>query len=81
MTIAPNERTIFECSREGAPGWRLPDADRPEPSGEPELPSGLARKSPAELPGMSEIEVVRHYTRLSRRSYGIDLGFYPLGSS
>ena len=80
MTIAPNERTIFECSREGAPGWRLPDADRPEPSGEPEIPSGLARKSPAELPGMSEIEVVRHYTRLSRRSYGIDLGFYPLGS-
>ena len=80
FAAAPNEGTIFERSREGAPGWRLPDADRPEPLKEPEIPPHLARKSPAGLPGMSEIEVVRHYTRLSRRSYGIDLGFYPLGS-
>ncbi len=40
----------------------------------------LARKAPIGLPGLSEPETVRHYTRLSRQNYGIDLGFFPLGS-
>ena len=40
----------------------------------------LARKKPINLPGLSESETVRHYTRLSRQNYGIDLGFFPLGS-
>jgi len=41
---------------------------------------GLARGRPIGLPGLSEPETVRHYTRLSRQNYGIDLGFFPLGS-
>ena len=42
--------------------------------------AGLARTKPIGLPGLSEPETVRHYTRLSRQNYGIDLGFFPLGS-
>ncbi|MBA4047345.1 MAG: glycine dehydrogenase (aminomethyl-transferring), partial [Sphingomonas sp.] len=41
---------------------------------------GLARARAIGLPGLSEPETVRHYTRLSRQNYGIDLGFFPLGS-
>ncbi len=41
---------------------------------------GLRRKDPVGLPGLSEPQVVRHYTRLSQKNYGIDSGFYPLGS-
>ncbi|MBA3838080.1 MAG: glycine dehydrogenase (aminomethyl-transferring), partial [Zymomonas sp.] len=41
---------------------------------------GLARGRAIGLPGLSEPETVRHYTRLSRQNYGIDLGFFPLGS-
>ncbi len=42
--------------------------------------SGLARNKPIGLPGLSEPEAVRHYTRLSRQNYAIDLGLFPLGS-
>ena len=47
-----------------------------------EAPSlgGLERKQPADLPGLTEPQVMRHYTRLSRRNYGIDMGLFPLGS-
>jgi len=40
----------------------------------------LLRERPAELPELSELDVVRHFTELSRRNYGVDTGFYPLGS-
>jgi glycine dehydrogenase subunit 2 len=46
----------------------------------PDLPVPLLRTAPIGLPGLSEAETVRHYTRLSRQNYGIDLGFFPLGS-
>ena len=46
----------------------------------PVVPAGLLRAAPIGLPGLSEPETVRHYTRLSRQNYGIDLGFFPLGS-
>ena len=42
--------------------------------------AGLGRADPIGLPGLSEPETVRHYTRLSRQNYGIDLGIFPLGS-
>ncbi|WP_240309519.1 MULTISPECIES: aminomethyl-transferring glycine dehydrogenase subunit GcvPB [Sphingomonas] len=51
----------------------------PAPQGADRL-GGLARTAPIGLPGLSEPETVRHYTRLSRQNYGIDLGFFPLGS-
>jgi glycine dehydrogenase subunit 2 len=52
----------------------------PEGEGVHDHLGGLARRSPIGLPGLSEPETVRHYTRLSRQNYGIDLGFFPLGS-
>lgn len=78
MIIDSESRTIFERSRPGAPGYRFPDADLP--SGEVSIPLSLGRKTAAALPELSEIETVRHFTNLSRRNYGVDLGFYPLGS-
>jgi len=54
--------------------------DLPEPADKPDRLGGLARKGPIGLPGLSEPEVVRHYTRLSQKNYAIDAGFYPLGS-
>ncbi|MEK6815279.1 MAG: aminomethyl-transferring glycine dehydrogenase subunit GcvPB [Nitrospirota bacterium] len=71
--------TIFELSRPGRRAFRLPVLDVPEkPLGE--IFSGhLADDAPA-LPEVSEIDVVRHYTKLSTRSFGVDTGFYPLGS-
>ncbi len=44
------------------------------------LPGELTRKSPPDLPQMSELDVVRHFTKLSRRNFGVDSNFYPLGS-
>ncbi|MBB4266145.1 aminomethyl-transferring glycine dehydrogenase subunit GcvPB [Roseospira visakhapatnamensis] len=54
--------------------------DLPEPGDRPDRLGGLARSGPIGLPGLSEPEVVRHYTRLSQKNYAIDSGFYPLGS-
>jgi glycine dehydrogenase subunit 2 len=44
------------------------------------VPSALAREEPPNLPELSEPELIRHYTRLSQMSYGVDTGIYPLGS-
>ena len=46
----------------------------------PTIPGGLVRKQSARWPRLSEPEMVRHYTWLSKRNFGIDTGFYPLGS-
>ncbi|SFO96104.1 aminomethyl-transferring glycine dehydrogenase subunit GcvPB [Qipengyuania nanhaisediminis] len=54
--------------------------DLPEPSGATTRLGGMDRAEAIGLPGLSEPEAVRHYTRLSRQNYGIDLGFFPLGS-
>jgi glycine dehydrogenase subunit 2 len=54
--------------------------DLPEPEGKPDRLGGLQRTTPIGLPGLSEPETVRHYTRLSRNNYAIDIGLYPLGS-
>ena len=70
-----NEKTIFELSVPGRKGFQFPDADVPET----ELPAGLVRET-LPMPELSELDVVRHYTRLSRLNYSVDSGFYPLGS-
>jgi glycine dehydrogenase subunit 2 len=54
--------------------------DLPEPKGTPTRLGGLERKAPIGLAGLSEPETMRHYVRLSRKNYAIDLGLYPLGS-
>ncbi len=69
------ERLIFEIGDTTTTGV---DID-PAPTAASRLGS-LARSAPIGLPGLSEPETVRHYTRLSRQNYGIDLGFFPLGS-
>ncbi len=70
------EPLLFEIGRADVTGVDLPPVD-------PAVPSrlgGLARSEAIGLVGLTEPESVRHYTRLSRQNYGIDLGFFPLGS-
>src|SRR5690606_17241306 len=54
--------------------------DLPEPPAVASRLGGLERQGPIGLPGLSEPQVVRHFVRLSRRNYAIDMGMYPLGS-
>jgi len=70
------EPLLFEIGRADVTGVDLPAVD---PSA-PNRLGGLARSQPIGLVGLTEPETVRHYTRLSRQNYGIDLGFFPLGS-
>ena len=44
------------------------------------IPEGFIREEAAELPEVSELDIMRHYTALSNRNHGVDTGFYPLGS-
>lgn len=73
------DKLIFELSRPGRKGYSLP-ADNFGVKGMAEIPADLLRKNEAELPEVSELEVVRHYTNLSSKNFGVDTGFYPLGS-
>jgi glycine dehydrogenase subunit 2 len=70
-----SEPTLFEKSVPGRCAITLPELDVPEST----LPEELLRDEPA-LPELSQLDVVRHYQRLSQRSFGVDSGFYPLGS-
>jgi glycine dehydrogenase subunit 2 len=72
--------TIYERSVEGRRAATLPPAGVPEPALDELIPSNLLRKDPAELPEISEPEIVRHYNRISRRNFDLDTGPYPLGS-
>jgi len=71
---------IFELSRPGRVSYSLPELDVPETDVAAMLPRHLIRETPARLPEVSELQLVRHYTELSRRNHGVDNGFYPLGS-
>jgi len=71
---------IFEQSREGQQGVSLPAIDVPERPIEHLIPPQFIRQQPAELPQLSEVEVVRHFVALSAMNYHVDKGFYPLGS-
>ncbi|MBN2308126.1 MAG: aminomethyl-transferring glycine dehydrogenase subunit GcvPB [Candidatus Hydrogenedentes bacterium] len=67
---------IFEKSRPGRRAAQFDALDVPEAS----LPPALCRAEPAELPEVSELDVVRHFTQLSQQNFGVDSNFYPLGS-
>ena len=73
------DKLIFELSREGRKGYELPKnsfkADAVK-----SIPANLLRTEPLEMPEVSELDVVRHYTNLSTKNFGVDTGFYPLGS-
>jgi len=73
------EQLIFEKSRTGRCGVTFPETD-PCFSIDDVLPKNHQRQSDLPLPEVSENELMRHYTRLSQESYGVDNGFYPLGS-
>lgn len=70
---------IFEKSKPGHRGSWLPQVDVPLKNLNSLLPVGLERAE-VDLPEVAEVDIVRHYTALSRRNFGVDLGFYPLGS-
>ncbi len=72
------DKLIFDLSKAGRQGYSLP-ANRWEAS-LTELPSDLCRTEAPALPEVSELDVVRHYTNLSQMNFGVDSGFYPLGS-
>ena len=74
------ESLIFEKGATGRRAATMPAMDVPTEALENMIPVGLLREEPASLPEVSEIEVVRHYTHLSQRNFGVDTGFYPLGS-
>jgi glycine dehydrogenase subunit 2 len=75
-----SEGLIFERSSPGRRGYSLPACDVPEQDITTLVPAAYLRQSPAELPEVSEPDVVRHFTHLSKLNYSIDSGFYPLGS-
>ncbi|MFD1018723.1 aminomethyl-transferring glycine dehydrogenase subunit GcvPB [Thalassobacillus hwangdonensis] len=69
---------IFEHSQESRTGFSLPELDVPET--DLALEDKYVRKTEADLPEISELQIMRHYTALSKRNHGVDSGFYPLGS-
>jgi glycine dehydrogenase subunit 2 len=77
--VNQNEGLIFEKSSPGKGAWRLPPLDVPEVKPE-KLLGAAARADLGHMPEVSEIEIIRHFTRLSTWNYAIDLGMYPLGS-
>lgn len=70
------DKLIFELSKPERKGYTLPANPYPAM----ELPAGLSRAEKPALPELSEVDVVRHYTALSQMNFGVDTGFYPLGS-
>ncbi len=73
------DKVIFELSKEGRRGYTLPENKLKHYSIE-ELPGSLKREKELMLPEVSEFDVVRHYTNVSNKNFGVDTGFYPLGS-
>lgn len=80
ILMAKDYPIIFELSKSGRTGYSLPDLDVPEVNLAEELEADYIRQSDADLPEVSELQLMRHYTGLSKRNHGVDSGFYPLGS-
>jgi glycine dehydrogenase subunit 2 len=77
------EPLIFGASRPGRRDVRFPtasDAAREAAASQPDVPPEALRSAPAHLPEVSELDLLRHFNRLSHLNHAIDLGFYPLGS-
>jgi glycine dehydrogenase subunit 2 len=75
-----NERVVFEEGSEGRRGFDLPALDVPSKNVAGLIEPDLLRDSIRGMPQLSEVDVIRHFTRLSTWNYHIDLGLYPLGS-
>ena len=73
-------KTIFDLPETAKNEGLLPSLGTPARGVKTLIPESLLRKTPPRIPALSEPELVRHYTRLSKLNYGVDDGFYPLGS-
>ena len=74
------DKLVFELSSPGRVGFSLPESDVPVKPVAELVPKQFLRTTAPALPEVSEFDVVRHYSRLSRMNYGVDTHFYPLGS-
>ncbi|MDQ3881305.1 MAG: aminomethyl-transferring glycine dehydrogenase subunit GcvPB [Chloroflexota bacterium] len=75
-----NGTTIFELSRPGRRAWSLPEVGSGAAALDDLVPERHRRTEPPALPEVSELDLVRHFVRLSQLNHAIDVGFYPLGS-
>src|ERR1700736_5055963 len=78
--IVQNEPLIFERSSPGKSGYQLPPLDVPAVDPAEALGADNTRDQIQDFPEVSEVDTIRHFTRLSTYNYAIDLGLYPLGS-
>src|SRR2546423_815409 len=79
--ISPNEQLIFERSQPGRAGYSLPPLDVDETALDEIVPRKFQREDKlAGMPEVTEVDVIRHFTRISTWNYSIDQGMYPLGS-
>jgi glycine dehydrogenase subunit 2 len=78
--ITQNEPLLFEISSPGKKGYQLPELDVPAVDAAAALGAANVRDEIEGFPEVSEVEAIRHFTRLSTWNYAIDLGLYPLGS-
>ena len=77
--VNQNEDLIFQKSSPGKRAYKLPELDVPDVNASALL-GDLERKDLGHMPEVSEIEIIRHFTRISTWNYGVDTGMYPLGS-
>ncbi|MFQ5927249.1 MAG: aminomethyl-transferring glycine dehydrogenase subunit GcvPB, partial [Terriglobia bacterium] len=78
--VSQSEGLIFEKSSPGKHAYSLPRLDVPAVKPEEVLGAEFVRREIEDFPEVSEIEIIRHFTRLSSWNYGVDTGMYPLGS-
>jgi glycine dehydrogenase subunit 2 len=78
--VTINERLVFEQGSAGRRGFNLPELDVPSKDVSSLIEPALVRDTVSGMPELSEVDVIRHFTRLSTWNYHIDLGLYPLGS-
>jgi glycine dehydrogenase subunit 2 len=78
--LSPNELLLFERSSPGKRAYQLPELDVPAVDAAEALGAANVRAEIAGFPEVSEVEAIRHFTRLSTWNYAIDYGMYPLGS-
>lgn len=74
------DQLIFEVSTPGRTAYQLPPCDVEEQNVENLIPKNFLADECPKLPEVNEVDIIRHYTNLSNKNYGVDTGFYPLGS-
>ena len=74
------DKMIFDLSVEGRRAYSLPALDVPEKNPSEFIPQEHLRSEGLDFPELFELDIIRHYTNLSNKNFGVDTGFYPLGS-